>query len=72
MVDRLIRRQEVEKLTGLSRSTIYRLRKLGKFPEQVRVGSRAVRWWLSEILDWIKSRPRGTDSDDGTDSDQGN
>ena len=65
MVDRLIKLPEVVEITGLSRSTIYRLRKLGKFPEQVRVGSRAVRWWLSEILDWIKSKPRGTDRGNG-------
>ena len=65
MEDRLIRRPEVEKLTGLSRSTIYRLRKLGKFPEQVRIGSRAVAWWLSEILAYMKSRPRGTYSGHG-------
>ena len=66
MVDRLIRRQEVEKLTGLSRSTIYRLRKLGKFPEQVRIGPRAVGWSLSEILAYIRSRPRGADSGEWT------
>ncbi len=62
MEDRLIRLPEVERLTGLSRSTIYRLRKLGKFPEQVRIGARAVAWWLSEILAYIRSRPRGADS----------
>lgn len=59
MDDRLIRRQEVEKLTGLSRSSIYRLIKQKLFPQQVRIGPRAVAWWLSEIRDYLASRPRG-------------
>ena len=61
MVDRLLRRPEVEEITGLSRSTIYRHLEQGIFPKPVRIGPRAVRWSLSEILNYIKSRPRGKD-----------
>ena len=61
MVDRLLRRSEVEEITGLSRSTIYRHLDQGIFPKPVRIGPRAVRWWLSEILNHIKSMPRGKD-----------
>ena len=49
MVDGLLRRSEVEELTALSRSTIYRHLEEGVFPLPVRIGPRAVRWWLSEI-----------------------
>ena len=62
MKDRLIKRQEVEQRTGLSRSSIYRDVKLGKFPLQIRIGARAVRWRLSEIEEYIRSRPRGSNS----------
>ena len=61
MVDRLLRRSEVEELTALSRSTIYRHLEEGLFPLPVRIGPRAVRWWLSEIQTYMKSRPRGKD-----------
>ena len=37
MCDRLLRRREVEDMTGLSRSSIYRLMKLGLFPRPVKV-----------------------------------
>ncbi len=43
MSARLMRRQEVEKLTGLSRASIYRLIRSGRFPPPVRVSDAAVR-----------------------------
>ena len=57
MRDRLLRRREVERITGLSNSSIYRLMPLGKFPERVYVSSKAVRWRESDINDWMDSRP---------------
>ena len=57
MHDRLLRRREVEKITGIGRSSIYRLMKKGKFPRGVRIGSKVVRWRLSEIMAWLKSLP---------------
>ena len=60
MSDRLLRRREVEKLTGLARSTIYRLMQSGDIPRAVRVGSSAVRWRKSAITAWMESRPEAT------------
>ena len=57
MHDRLLRRRQVEETTGLSRSSIYRLMKKGKFPLPVRVGPSAVRWRASDITAWLESRP---------------
>lgn len=54
---RLLRRQEVEEITQMSRSTIYRLVRAGLFPAPRRVGPRAVRWSASEITEWIAARP---------------
>ena len=57
MNDRLLRRREVEELTGLSRASIYRLMRSGSFPLPVRVSATAVRWKASDITAWIESRP---------------
>ena len=53
---RLIRLNDVKKLTGLSRSSIYAMINTGRFPRQVRLGERAVAWPEPEISDWIEQR----------------
>ena len=60
MSDRLLRRPEVEELTGLSRASIYRWIGDGKFPLPVRIGATAVRWKESDITAWIQSLPTAT------------
>lgn len=55
---KLIRLPEVLELTGLSRSTVYKLKKLGLFPQPVKIGPHAVRWYLDEVLLYINTRPR--------------
>ncbi len=57
MGDRLLRRREVEEITSLSRSSIYRSMQEGDFPRPVRVGPAAVRWRASDITGWMESRP---------------
>ncbi len=62
MADRFLTRFEVEKLTGFSRTGIYRLMNEGNFPLSIKFGKRgqqgAVRWSENEIMAWIRSRPR--------------
>ena len=60
MTTRLLTRREIEDITGLTRSTIYRLMRRGAFPEPRRIGLRAVRWPEGEIEAWLASRPRAT------------
>ena len=60
MSDKFLRREDVEAMTGLSRSSIYRLMRLGKFPEPVKIGENAVRWPESELTAWLAGRPRAT------------
>ena len=60
MTDIMLRREEVEKMCGLTRSTIYRLMREDKFPLPKRLGPRAVRWSSSEIDAWLAARPRAT------------
>lgn len=53
--------QGVRKLTGLSESTIRRLRITGDFPAPIRLTpsvSGHLRWYVSEILEWLNSRER--------------
>lgn len=57
MSDPLLRRPEVERETGLSRASIYRLMAVGEFPRPVRIASRAVAWRASTITAWKDSRP---------------
>ena len=64
--DRLLRRRQVEEITGLSRSSIYRLMRNGDFPVPVRVGPSAVRWKASDISAWLESRPLATGEFDST------
>ena len=56
-IDRMLRREEVQERTGLSRSAIYRLMREGDFPLPQRVGQRAVRWRESDLEAWLASRP---------------
>ena len=60
MKDRMLRREEVETICGLTRSTIYRLMRKNQFPIGFKVGPRATRWSAKEIESWLATRPRAT------------
>ena len=60
---RLIRRDQVLHICGISRSGLYDLIARGLFPEPVRIGRRAVAWRESEIAAWIESRPLASDTE---------
>ncbi len=55
----ILRTPDVMKATGLSRTTLWRLERSGRFPERVRLGPNSVGWVESEVLAWIDARPRG-------------
>ena len=50
---RLIRLAEVKRLTGMSRSTIYRWMSTGNFPQSYTLGGRMAAWSQAEIDAWI-------------------
>ena len=56
-----MRLEEVLEMCGISRSELYRQIADDRFPRQVKVGLRAVRWRLSEVEEWIAARPRTTE-----------
>ena len=49
--------EEAIKLTRLSRCTLYRRIKEGKFPRPLRVGPRGVRFRSDDVEAWIESLP---------------
>jgi prophage regulatory protein len=59
-VNRILKQPEVSIITGLSRSSIYRLEALGQFPSRVKLSECASGWRSDEISAWIDSRPRAT------------
>jgi prophage regulatory protein len=50
---RILRRPEVERLTGLGRSTIYLRMSQDTFPKSVPLGGRLVGWKFSDVQQWI-------------------
>ena len=57
MTNKLLKRPEVEAVTGLSRASIYSKIKAGTFPLPVRLGSNSVAWRAEDIDRWIAELP---------------
>ncbi len=55
-----VRMPTVMRMTGLGRSTIYRLIADRKFPSPVRLGPRAVAWRRSDLDRWSETLPATT------------
>jgi len=53
---RLIRRKEVDQLTGLGRSCIYARMSRNEFPKAIPIGGRLVAWTEEDIHRWIDDR----------------
>jgi prophage regulatory protein len=45
-------------MTGLARSTIYKLMSEGNFPSSLKLTRRTVAWSAGDIQQWIESRAR--------------
>ena len=56
IMNRMLRIDSVKELTSLSKSSIYRLVKLGNFPAPLKLSERAVGWPENIILLWISSK----------------
>ncbi len=54
-----LRVREVADLVGLSRTTIWRLERIGLFPTRVQLSTNSVGWLEPEVRDWLAKRPRG-------------
>ena len=56
---RILKTNEVVKIIGLSKVTIWRMERSGTFPKRINLSDRRVGWIESEILEWLESRPKG-------------
>lgn len=54
----LMRRREVERVTGLSRAGIYKAMRGGGFPRNVKIGVNAVAWRVADVQRWL-ANPTG-------------
>lgn len=61
--ERLLRRPDVETMTGLSRSAIYRKMFEGTFPRPIQLTARSVRWPESQVQAWIQEQIAQAQSD---------
>jgi prophage regulatory protein len=53
--DRIIRKPELLKITGVSHPTIWRWEKVGKFPKRVSLGPNSSGWLKSERDKWLEA-----------------
>ena len=53
----LLRIDSVMRMTGLGRSTIYRLMSVEQFPTPVRLTTRVVAWRRTDLERWSDARP---------------
>lgn len=54
--ENLIRLPEVQRRTGYGKAWIYKLIKMGKFPQQVKIGSRSIAFLESEVDEWVTNK----------------
>ncbi|MBT4123308.1 MAG: AlpA family phage regulatory protein [Candidatus Ruthia sp.] len=54
-MQKIIKLFEVTTSTKLSRPTIYRLIKQGKFPKQIKLSERSSGWIEQEVIDYINN-----------------
>jgi prophage regulatory protein len=51
-----IRPRNIKEVTGLSRTTIWRLENKGDFPKRRKLSDNAVGWKASEVTAWMEAR----------------
>lgn len=53
---KIIRPNELTKLLGISKSTIWRFEKAGDFPKKINIGIKSVGYLEEDINKWINER----------------
>ena len=56
LINKILRWPDVHNATGLSRSTVWRLIRAGKFPASVKITDHATGWRQSDIEAWLAAR----------------
>jgi prophage regulatory protein len=55
-IDYYVRIKDVVQITGLSRTSVYRMLKAGNFPKPYNLSERCVAWRISALKEWISER----------------
>lgn len=55
-IDYFVRIKDVVQIVGLSKTTVYRLLKAGKFPTPFNISERCVAWRISALKQWMAER----------------
>jgi prophage regulatory protein len=55
----ILRLPQVCGLTGLGKSTIYRLELADHFPRRIKIGIRAIGWLETDVRAWLLKRTNG-------------
>ena len=53
----ILRVTDLVALLNLSRTTIWRLRRRGEFPQPIRLSTNTVGWHAHDIYEWLAERP---------------
>lgn len=56
LLGRLLRRREVELITTLSRSSLYRLIAQNKFPQPIQLSANRCAWRAADVDAWLRKR----------------
>ena len=56
--EQYLRFAAVREITGLSRSTIWRLERNGDFPQSRKLSANAIGWLASEVMAWCAARAK--------------
>ncbi|MGR5341797.1 helix-turn-helix transcriptional regulator [Vibrio astriarenae] len=62
--NRYIREKERAAMTGISRTTVWRMEKAGTFPKRVKLSERLIGYLLSDVTDWMECRASGQEWSD--------
>jgi prophage regulatory protein len=62
MVQSILRRPDVERATGLPRSSLYALIAAKKFPKPIKLGGKSSGWLEAEIIEWQRARAAERDT----------
>ncbi len=58
METKIIRVREVLAMTGIGRTTLWKLCKSGDFPAPLQLSEKCIGWRVEDIESWIGSRPK--------------
>lgn len=53
-MEKIINVKQVQEVTGLSRTTIWRLQRTGNFPKNFHISPARKGWRLSDVENWIQ------------------